>query len=357
MMMTLRERVEGAFDFQEVRPTPYTVWYESEIKEKLDRYYGCEDWQSRISNYILRVTIDWRPRRYMTDREFLDVHGSRWQLGDPEHLLEPALSEPRLNGFTIPSYIPFLLQPESGDRTPEQPRERNGRAQLRFEEARALFASQGKSYYTVVDFGYGLFESAWMIRGFQGLLMDVILEPAFVHDLLDRLLERHLEILDVLAGLPCDAIMIVDDYGDQRGVPIGPDRWRTFIKPRLAKLYERIHAAGKKTFHHSCGNIFPIIPDLLDIGLDVLQSVQPEAMPVYEIKRLFGKSLRLWGAFGTQSLLPFGTPEQIRAEARRLKQELGREGGYVFTSSKPILREVPVENAAALIEESIAEDC
>jgi uroporphyrinogen decarboxylase len=183
------------------------------------------------------------------------------------------------------------------------------------------------------------------------------LKPTFVHELLDRLLERHLEVLDVLSRLPCEAIMIVDDYGDQRGVPFGPDRWQTFIKPRLAKLYARIHAAGKTTFHHSCGNIYQIIPDLLDIGLDVLQSVQSEAMPVYEIKRQFGKSLRMWGGFGTQSLLPFGTPGQIREEVRRLKAELGRGGGYVLTSSKPIRRDVPVENAAALIEESVAQDC
>jgi uroporphyrinogen decarboxylase len=148
--------------------------------------------------------------------------------------------------------------------------------------------------------------------------------------------------------------MVTDDYGDQRGIGIGPERWRTFIKPRLARLYERIHGAGKKTFHHTCGNVFDIIPDLIEIGLDVLQSVQPETMPVYEIKRLYGKDICLWGGLGTQRLLPFGTPQEIRKEARRLKRELGRNGGYIFSSAKPILPEVPVENAVALIEESIA---
>ena len=108
------------------------------------------------------------------------------------------------------------------------------------------------------------------------------------------------------------------------------------------------------TLHLSCGNVFDIIPDLIDIGLDVLQSVQPEAMPVYEIKKRYGNNIRLWGGLGTQRLLPFGTPEEIRAEVRRLKREVGRAGGYVFTSSKPIMREVPVENAVALIEEAVS---
>jgi len=207
-----------------------------------------------------------------------------------------------------------------------------------------------------VDYGYGLFESAWMIRGFQEFYMDLVLNPSFAHDLLDIVLERQLEVIDTLAGLPCDGIMMTDDYGDQQGVSIGPALWRTFVKPRLARLYDRIHAAGKTVFHHSCGNLFDIIPDMIDIGLDVLQSVQPEAMPVYELKKRYGQNLCLWGGLGTQHLLPFGTPDAIRAEVRKLKKELGKNGGYIFSSCKPIMDEVPLENAIALIEESMLED-
>jgi len=121
----------------------------------------------------------------------------------------------------------------------------------------------------------------------------------------------------------------------------------------VARLYDTVHAAGKLAFQHTCGNVLPIVPDLIDIGLDCLQSLQPEAMPVYELKQRYGRDLVLWGGLGTQELLPFGTPEAIRNEARRLKRELGRGGGYIFSSSKPIMSDVPIANAVALIEESV----
>ena len=96
-----------------------------------------------------------------------------------------------------------------------------------------------------------------------------------------------------------DGVILDGDWGDQRGIMLGPERWRRFIKPRLARLYERIRRAGKYTLHHSCGNVRDVIPDLIEIGLDVLQSVQPEAMDPHELKREFGKDLCLlgWSAF------------------------------------------------------------
>lgn len=350
--MILKERVVRAFRFEEVRPTPYTVWYDEAIRLKLNEHFGSGEWEQRIRNHVFRVNVDWRPRDYIRDGEFSDVHGSIWQEGDPEHLVRPALSEPSLKGFTIPSYLPYLAV----SRKSRSPQAYTGRAQLSFAEAPEVLQQYGEEAYTVVDYGYGLFETCWMIRGYQEFFMDLVDEPRFAAGLLDLVLERHLEVVDALVQLPCDAIMVVDDYGDQRGVAVGPERWRQFIKPRLARLYERIHGAGKSTFHHSCGNVFDIIPDLIDCGLDVLQSVQPEAMPVYEIKRRFGSSLRLWGGLGTQRLLPFGSPREIQAEVRRLKRQLGAGGGYVLTSSKPIMPEVPAQNAAALVEASIAED-
>jgi uroporphyrinogen decarboxylase len=347
--MNLRKKVEAAFCFKEVRPTPYTVWYDEESGKKLDFYYGGGAWREKIKNHIQRVTVDWRPRRYIGEGVFTDVHGSVWKEGDPEHLVEPVLKSPDIGQFTVPSYVQFMTDP--GREAFPRP---SGRLHLPLREIPQYLEKLPEPVYTVVDYGYGLFESAWMIRGYQEFFMDLILEPSFAHSLLDQILERQLEVIDALVGLPCDAIMFIDDYGDQRTVAVGPETWRTFFKPRLKSIYERIHAGGKKTFHHSCGNVYEIVPDLIEIGLDVLQSVQPEAMPVYELKKNFGNSLCFWGGLGTQQLLPFGTPEQIRSEVRKLKSELGKNGGYVFTSAKPIMRDVPVENAAALIEASIA---
>ncbi len=351
--MTIRDSVLRAFRFEEVRPTPYTVWYDQGAKDKLNLYYGNSDWQTRIQDHILRIDLDWRPKRYVDETRFADIHGTIWQEGEPLHLVEPVLKDPSLSGFKVPHYAPYVRKEPV---VKEKEDQLFGRSVLSYEETRLGLEEAGETIFSVVGYGAGLLESAWMIRGYEEFFSDLVLEPTFVHELLDVLTERQLEVIDALSELPCDAIMVTDDFGDQRGVMIGPQRWRDFIKPRLGRIYDRIHKIGKMTLHHSCGSVFDIIPDLIDIGLDVLQSLQPEAMPVYEIKRRYGQHIRLWGGLGTQRLLPFGTPEEVRAEVRMLKQELGKNGGYVFSSSKPIMRDVPVENAVALIEETIANE-
>jgi uroporphyrinogen decarboxylase len=354
--MGLRERTLAALRFEEVRPTPYTVWYDRAAKEKLDRHYGSSAWQERIRDHIVRVCIDWRPRTFVSRDRYLDVHGSLWEVGDPVHLVEPALKNADLSGFAIPSYVPHLrssrARPAGDSAWPQIP----AKYTLPMDETEQLLARMEGTAFTEVDFGYGILESAWMIRGYESFLMDLAAEPAFARRLLDMLVERHLELLDVVLGLPCDAVMLTDDFGDQNGVTIGPERWRAFVKPWLRTLYDRIHAAGKMVFHHSDGNVASIVPDLIECGLDVLQSVQSEAMPVYELKRRYGSDLGFWGGLGTQDLLPFGTADAVRQEVRRLKSELGRGGGYVFSTSKPLTGDVPIGNLVALVEESVAED-
>jgi uroporphyrinogen decarboxylase len=355
-MNDLKARTLASFRFEEVRPTPYTVWYDRAAKEKLDEYHGDSGWQDRIHDHIVRICLDWRPRTFVAADRFLDVHGSLWKTGDPVHLVEPVLKQPDLSGFAIPSYVPSLRRGRghlpSGTEWPQIP----GKYSLSLAEAVQMLEHVGGSAFTEVDFGYGVLESAWMIRGYEEFLADLAAEPVFARRLLDMLVERHLELLDVILELPCDAVMLTDDFGDQNGVTIGPERWRAFVKPWLRTLYDRIHAAGRMAFHHTDGNVIDIVPDLIECGLDVLQSVQSEAMPVYELKRRYGADLRLWGGLGTQSVLTFGTPDAVRQEVRRLKRELGRGGGYVFSTSKPLTGDMPVENLVALVEESVADD-
>jgi uroporphyrinogen decarboxylase len=198
---------------------------------------------------------------------------------------------------------------------------------------------------------FGPFERSWMLRGFENVLADSILNPIFYEELLERITEMQLAQVDKLCELPIDGMFFGDDWGDQRGVILGPERWRRFIKPRVARLYERARSAGKIVLTHCCGNVFDIIPDMIEMGLDVLESLQPEAMDVYEIKRKYGKNLRLWGGLGTQQVLPFGSPEDVRGEIRRLMKELGRDGGYILAPAKPLMEDIPTENAVAVIEE------
>ena len=333
-MSTPRERVEAAFRFEEPDRLPYTIWVDDEPAARLAAHYGTPDWARRFTNHIHRLTVEWEKKTDLGGGRYLDAHGTEWEAGNILRIVRPALPEPSLKGYAFPDHTDGL--------------------KATLAPIRSQIHAARRERYIVVGYGFGLFERAWMLRGFEAFFMDLVEHPSFAHDLLDACLEAQLRLVDELLGLPADGIIFSDDYGDQRGVIIGPRLWRAFVKPRLARLYRRAHDAGKITLQHTCGNVFEIIPDLMEAGLDCLQCLQPEAMDVYEIKRRYGTRLRLWGGFGTQRLLPKGTPEEIRAEVFRLARELGRGGGYVFTTAKPIRPDVPTENAVALLEAILA---
>jgi uroporphyrinogen decarboxylase len=115
-------------------------------------------------------------------------------------------------------------------------------------------------------------------------------------------------------------------------------------------MYTLVHEAGKVALSHCCGSIVDVLPDVVEIGLDVLESVQPEAMDPYALKRLYGRQITFWGGLGSQSTIQFGTPREIREEIARLCEHMGRGGGYILSPAKPLQPGTPVENAAAVVE-------
>jgi uroporphyrinogen decarboxylase len=266
-----------------------------------------------------------------------DVFGSLWRMDRlPFHLEKPALAEPTFEGYKWPKPEEFFVDAEGVARNRKYCDENKGK------------------YFIVAGLGWGLFETSWGIRGFENVLMDSAAEPDFYHELLERITEQFLAFLEFTCrSLPdVDAIMFGDDWGDQRGVIVGPQRWREYFKPRYARIYEAAHSYGKIVISHCCGSIVDILPDAIEIGLDVLESCQPEArgMNPYELKKQFGKDLAFWGCLGSQSTIPFGTPAEIRKEVRRLRREMGQGGGFILSSAKPLQPETPTENAVAVVE-------
>ena len=309
--------------------------FEGDVAERLDAHYGSAQWRSLVQehDHILRVSGTNRHGVQTDDTlsGYTDVFGTRWR-GDMRvpHLEQPALSEPSLVGYRFPQAADFL---ETG-----------------WKERLLEDIGRNRGKFVLIGLGFGMFVRTWIIRGWVNALTDAAAEPAFYAALLDRLCELDLALLDELLTLPVDGVILDGDWGNQRGIMLGPERWRRFIKPRLAKLYARIHRAGKHTLHHSCGNVRDVIPDLIEIGLDVLQSVQPEAMNPYELKKEFGRDLTFWGGLGSQRTIPFGSPAEIRREVDRLCREMGRGGGYILGPAKALQPETPTENAAAVVE-------
>jgi len=195
-----------------------------------------------------------------------------------------------------------------------------------------------------------MYERAWTLRGIENLLVDMIEEPQFVHDLLDAITEYNLKVIDIGLEYDIDGFHFGDDWGQQRGLIMGPVHWRTFIKPRMARMYARVKSKGLIVSQHSCGDIEEIFPDLIEIGLDIYQTVQPEIYNLKEIKRKYGNDLTFWGGISTQGLLPYGTAGEVRQVARETIKIMNQDGGYIAAPTHALPRDIPVENVIALME-------
>ncbi|MGA9349440.1 MAG: uroporphyrinogen decarboxylase family protein [Anaerolineae bacterium] len=223
------------------------------------------------------------------------------------------------------------------------------------EEARRLY--EETDYALVADFlGGGIFEQALWMRGFERFMMDLITDEPFATALLDTLLELYIEFYAVYLEAVGPYVQIValgDDLGMQTGPLISPALYRRLIKPRHKELYDFIHSRTEaKIMHHSCGSVFPLVQDLIDVGVDVLNPIQTSAqgMDPVALKREFGEHLVFHGGIDVQQILPFATPERVREEVKRIVAILGQGGGYIFAPSHNIQADVPPENVLAMYE-------
>jgi uroporphyrinogen decarboxylase len=131
---------------------------------------------------------------------------------------------------------------------------------------------------------------------------------------------------------------------------MGPKFWRTFIKPRMAKMYSRAKNAGRYVLQHSCGDIYEIFPDVIEIGLDVYNTFQPEIYDIARVKKEFGQNLSFWGGISTQQVLPYASPEEVKRITREIMGIMGVGGGYIVAPTHAVPGDVPPENLVALVE-------
>lgn len=204
--------------------------------------------------------------------------------------------------------------------------------------------------FVIVNLGFSLFERAWTMYGMESLLMAMISEKSFVHDLLDRILEFNLALIDHVCRFPVDAMMFGDDWGQQHGLIMGKKLWDEFIKPRIRQMYAKVRSYDKSVFIHSCGKVDELFPDLIDAGLNVFNPFQPEVMDVFDMKHRYGKSLCFFGGISTQQTLPYGSVEQVKEEVRMLLDVVGKDSGYFASPAHAIPGDAKPENIAAIIE-------
>ncbi|MHB1456502.1 MAG: uroporphyrinogen decarboxylase family protein [Armatimonadota bacterium] len=181
-------------------------------------------------------------------------------------------------------------------------------------------------------FGVGIsgFNQATFIRGFDDFLMDLHAEPAAAAKVLDGVFDFENGLIEGVADLPFDSVVFGDDWGTQQGLIISPELWRKVFKPRYAEQYDLIHRSGKKVWLHTCGNVYSIIGDLIDIGLDIIELLQPDVMGVENLARDFGGKVCFCCSIDHQRRAISGTRDEIFAYARLLNDTLGAfNGGFI----------------------------
>jgi len=196
---------------------------------------------------------------------------------------------------------------------------------------------------------------AMYVRGVEQILVDMAVAPEIAAAIFGKIRAFYLGYLEHIleaAGGRIDLVVTGDDFGAQDGPLVSPPMWDTFLREGFRAYVALAHSYGVKVMHHTCGSVRALIPRLIESGLDVLQSLQPEAahMAPAELKAEFGDRLAFQGGVSIQRTIPFGTREEIRAEVRALAEALARGGGYIFGTSHNLQADVPVENALALLE-------
>jgi uroporphyrinogen decarboxylase len=317
---------------------PYNFSFTPPARDLLERHFGTPALEDLLSFPVASTSLKSIKPKFGTPQTAGQIVRDEFGVGWAQSALDrgspvaPPLAEASLAGYRFPDPA----------------------AAYRFEDLSAWCRAQ-REQFTLIWVG-DLWERATFLRGMEQMLLDLALDAEFVETLLREITDYILRTLEILlARFEFDAIALSDDYGTQRAMMMSPAHWRRYLRPRVAEIYALAHKHGRIVFHHSCGHIEPIIGDLIDIGLDVLHPIQPEAMDVYRLKRQFGRRLSFWGGIRTQTLLPSGTPAQVRDEVRHLKQIMGEGGGYVLEPGITLQADVPLANLLAMIEEARAD--
>ncbi len=306
--MTRRQLVKDAIAHKATPRVPYCIDFTRPAREKFERATGCRSLDGMLDNDIVQVSPPWW---------WWDALGPEWR------------------GVEAPAGAPGV---KGNGSYPE------------FRDRLKLLRDHSDKYILVMIYG-SHFEKANSARGIENFLADMAGDPPFARKLLNRIIDRNLVMLENFLGSPeIDGVLLGSDWGTQLDLIMSPGTWEDMIRPGEQREYDLVHAHGKDVWVHSCGCIVKVLPRLIEMGLDVLNPVQPECMDLTLLKREFGDRLAFWGGISTQTSLPYGTPEEVRAETRRVRDLLAVDGGYILSPAQQLQDDVPVENILALID-------
>jgi uroporphyrinogen decarboxylase len=289
---------------------------------------------------MLLTSVGWANSYYQPGEDYTDEWGIGWRA-------IPYDTPYGVGHYTEIAGHPLAAPGALGRYTPPDP----NRPELYLDAAWTL--AQFKEEYWIVGVTVTtIFETAWALRGYDRLLMDFVEDPALADAILDIPFRYHLAAARRLVEMGVDMIWIGDDVGMQNAMLVSPRHWRRFLKPRMAQFIAEIKAINPrlKVAYHSDGNIHPIIPELIEVGVDVLNPIQPASMDPARLKREYGDRLCFWGTIDEQFTLPFGSPDDVAREVRERIATVGADGGLIIGPTHHVQLDTPLENFWAMVD-------
>ena len=361
-----RDRVSMALNHQKPDRSPMQISFTPEFAQRLreDMHQtgrtvhnphgggNTYELERALGQDMLLTSVGWANSYYANEtyaagrESYVDEWGVTWRNAPYETRFGPGfytdiVGHPLADRHAIESYRP----PD-----PHRPE--------LYREAGDLIAAHKKDYWIVGVTVTTIFETAWALRGLERMMIDFAEDPHLAETILDFPFRYHLAAARRLVEMGVDMIWTGDDVGMQHGMLISPAAWRRFLKPRMAEFISTLKAINPevKIAYHSDGKIERIIPELIEIGLDVLNPVQPGCMDPAKLKREYGDRLCFWGSIDEQQTLPFGTPEQVRQQVLERLETVGYDGGLVLSPTHHVQLDTPLENFWAMVHAIDGED-
>jgi len=328
--MTRRERVLRAIQHEPSPFPPYFVDFTPQLRSMLDSSAAYSDY---YSNLDLQVS-GYNYCGNTSSTEFKDIYrddfGVLWDRSGVDKevglIHEPVIKDFSLNGYTFPRFNDILFS----------------------EQLRTVQHYRDDRFF-LAGIGYSLFERAWSLCSLEKILLGMIVEKNFIHTLFSKICEFNLNMLDIILEFDVDAVYFGDDWGRPEGLIMGKRNWNTFIKPHLARMYNKVKRKNKLIIQHSCGNITEILPDLIKMGVDCYHSFSPDVYNIEKMKSLYGDDICFWGGISTQKLLTSTKNESIIEDLNHSVRVLNRNGGLILSTSNALTNEYPISNVATLL--------